>query len=160
MNNYLTEKEFLEKNWNKKIEAEHEQAIFEGIARNDTYSAWYKTLTPLSMYLHHTSAMVCPVTGSIIDKPINDDWKEEVVYLETTRDFYGNYFCEGKKYCMASFWADEDSNLDLWKIHLGGTDDCSYSFDILGEKEARIVWGNLFKQVVTDENTKEFYFSN
>ena len=159
--NFLTEKEFLEKNWNNKVSEQHEQAKFEGINRNDAYSGWYEMQTPLSLYLHHSSASVCPITGGIIDNLIENEWKEEVVYLETTKDFYGSYWCEGKKYCMASFWTDGESNLDIWKIHLGGTDDYSCSFDIIGEEEARIVWGKLFEEAfITDENTKDYYFSN
>lgn len=84
---------------------------------------------------------------------------EETVYMPTSMDFFGNYVLDGVEYCQASLYK-QDSNLDLWTIHLSGDDDFSLSFDCIGESEARHKWGSLFdNDTITEVLLKGWYFS-
>lgn len=162
---YLTELEFYEKNWTEDKKQEMKIAIQKGIERDDQYSNWYKTLTPLKLYLCQTGLQVPTLKGcqedfsSVEKKEVF--WQGEVVFLPTSKEFYPNFYCEGVAYCKASLRQNKETNLELWTIRLGGDDDYSISFDIIGEEEARQEWGNLFNhEFITDNTTDKFYFSN
>lgn len=160
---YLTQKEFYTNNWNKEREELHKKAIDVGISRDDSYSAWFKTITPLQHYLHGTYELAIKVVDGVETIVERKDlgWKEEVVFLPTNKEFYPNYVCEGQTYCKAALWVNTDSNLDLWTIHLSGNDDYSISWDVIGENEAKVIWDSLFeKELLTEEQVNHFYFSN
>jgi hypothetical protein len=53
------------------------------------------------------------------------------------------------------------SNLDLYSIHLNGTDDYSISFDVIGRQQAYEEWDRLLQaESITDNLVKDYYFSN
>ena len=157
----LTVYEFYKRNWNKQVELQYKQRIEEVIA-NDKQSH-YNYLSPLQLYLRKT-----PVLNVV--SGVNDfdcvtvhqeiDYVVERLFIETTVEFYPCFVCDNKNYCQATL-NKTTSNLDLWCIHLFGDDDVSYSFDIIGEFEARLVWTEIkHKGLIDHEFIDKCYFSN
>ncbi len=153
----VTPLQYCNYHWNEEVEKSYAMRIEDGIAADDLYSNWYKTLTPKQLYCHWAKGVKW-VNGEMVgDKA----YYEEILYMPTIKEFYPCHQHNGMSYCLATLFEDKESNLDLWTVRLEGDDDYSISFDIIGKEQAYSEWNRLLSaDCISDELVSEYYFSN
>jgi hypothetical protein len=151
--------EYLTKSFTPVVERGLEKYIQDMVNKSDEYSGWYKTLTPLKLHCHEFVGAIIVQDDGTIKECIRSD-VPTICFMPAKKDFYGNYSCEGIEYCCARMYKVA-SNLDLYSIHLNGTDDYSISFDVIGRQQAYEEWDRLLQaESITDNLVKDYYFSN
>jgi hypothetical protein len=153
--------EYLTKTFTPEVERRLEKLIQIKVDKNDEDSDWYKTTTPLKLHCHEfADNVIIQDDGTIKERIRLLALPCGFMPIAQEISFYGSYSCEGVEYCYARIYK-VDSNLDLYSIHLAGTDDYSISFDVIGRQEVYEEWVRLLKaESITDDLVKDYYFSN